>query len=194
MSVMAVLCLVHSGVCQNMQVVPFQIGERVPDLPLKNILNYKKAEASFSSFGHKVIVLNFWHTRCGTCIALFPQEDTLQYRYKDRLQFLLVTGEGKDDVEAFLQDRHSRHLPVTSAPIITGDIWLNKMFRHIYNPHYVFLSPDGKLLAQTSSIFLAENIIKGIVDAVGQKDGPNATTGFPQMDDLQRAYFKHFSY
>jgi thiol-disulfide isomerase/thioredoxin len=199
MCVLAILCLLHNkAVCQNVEIVPFQIGERVPDLPLKNIINYKDTKATFSSFGKKLIIIDFWHTHCGTCIAMFPLEDSLQTQFKEQLQFLLVTAEAKEDVEDFLQKRNSLKQPNITIPIITNDIWLNKMFSHIYNPHYVFLAPNGEFLAQSSSLLITANIIEGIIKSIDKdiarskaKNYPPELSDFLPLNYLQEAYLKY---
>ncbi len=163
-TLLAVLCLLHNkGTSQNIQIVPFQIGERVPDLPVKNIINYKDSVATLSSFGNKIIILDFWNVHCTSCLAMFPLEDSLQALFPGDVQFILVTSDPKEKVEQFLA-RYNKTQKRLSLPILTGDDLLTKMFRFSYIPHYVWLAPNGLIMAESSDYFITkENIANTLI-------------------------------
>lgn len=164
-SVLIMLCLLHrKAVCQNIEIVPFQIGERVPDLPLKNIINYKDSTATLSSFGNKIIILDFWNIHCTSCLAMFPLEDSLQALFPGDVQFVLITNDSKEKVEQFLIRYNKMRTKPLSLPIATGDDLLNKMFRFSYIPHYVWLAPNGLIMAESSDYFITkENIANTLI-------------------------------
>lgn len=198
--VVAILCLPHRVIAQNLEIVPFQIGERVPDLPLKNMINYKDSAATLSSFGDKLIILDFWHTRCGTCIALFPLEDSLQKRFSKQLQFILVTAENKNVTGSFLDNWNRKHHDSLTIPVIAEDILLNKMFRHRYNPHYVWIASDGRLLAQTGEEFVNESIISQVIKSIADKQSylknktflPPEYYHFPALSEVQQLFIQNY--
>lgn len=194
------LCFALNSFGQKITVEPYVIGERVPNIALKNIINYKDSSAIFSSFGHKLIILDFWHTHCGSCIAMFPLEDSLQQAFRDKVQFILITQEGKRDVIPFLHRWDSVHHTQLLMPIVTTDVLLNKMFAHFYNPHYVWLAPDGTLLAQTSEDFIGKETIEQILKTIHDRDAhlhsenfPSSTFRFPPPDAVQKEYFINHS-
>lgn len=158
-SVVAVLCLVNKAIAQNLEIVPFQIGERVPDLPLKALINYKDSARSLSQFGNKILILDFWDTHCTSCIKMFPLEDSLQSLFPNDIQFLLVTADSEMKVEAFLEKYNSIRERPLSLPIVTGDRLLNKLFRFSYIPHYVWIAPNGQILAETNDWFITKESI-----------------------------------
>lgn len=200
MGVMATLCFINKGAAQNLEIVPFQIGERVPDLPLKNMINYEDSAATLSSFGDKLIILDFWHTRCGTCTALFPLEDSLQKQFSKQLQFILVTTENKNETGAFLDNWNRRHHDSLTIPVIAEDILLNKMFRHRYNPHYAWIASDGRLIAQTSEEFVNESFISQIIKSISDKQAylknktflPPEYFHFPALSEVQKLFIQHY--
>jgi thiol-disulfide isomerase/thioredoxin len=58
-----------------------------------------------STFKGKVIFLNFWATWCPPCRAEMPNIQRLYEEYKDRIAFILVTGEDPALVQDFMQAR-----------------------------------------------------------------------------------------
>lgn len=195
---MALLCVYANSFEQKLNVEPYNIGERVNDLSIREIINFKDSTATLSSFGHKLIILDFWHTQCSTCIAMFPLEDSLQHIFNNDLQFVLVTAESKRIVQPFIQRWDSVHSIHLTTPIVTGDYLLNKMFKHLYNPHYVWLAPDGTLLAQTSQEFINKEVIAQMLSAIRNNEAflkaekfPNDAFNFPPLTDVQKAYLQN---
>lgn len=158
-SVLAVLCLFYNKTeAQNIEVKPFQIGERLPDLPLKNIINYKDTTTTLSDFGNKIIILDFWATWCTSCIKMFPLEDSLQTVLSDAVQFILITDESKKDVLVFLE-KYNRSNRSLTLPIIAEDSAFSRLFRFRAIPHYVWLAPNGSVLAESNSFFITKDNI-----------------------------------
>lgn len=160
LSVLAILCLCNTiASAQNLEIVPYQIGERMPDLPLKNIINYKDSTGSLSQFGNKILILDFWDTHCTTCIKMFPVEDSLQSMFPNDIQFILVTADSKIKVEAFLERYNAIQINPLSLPIVTEDRLLSKLFRFSYIPHYVWIAPNGQILAESNDYFITKESI-----------------------------------
>jgi len=154
---------------QKIEIKPFFIGDRVPDLPLHRIINYKDTSATLSSFGDKLIILDFWDIHCSSCIEMFPFEDSLQQALNNKLQFILVTLDPKAKVVSFFQRWDSIHHIKFSLPVVCSDSVLCYLFRHHSVPHYAWLSPDGSLLAQTENkYFLNTATIEQVMDPVLQ--------------------------
>lgn len=149
---------------QKLDIVPYQIGERIYDLSLENIINYKDTIARLSSFGNKIIILDFWNIHCTSCIQMFPLEDSLQEKFRDDIQFILVTSDEREKVEQFLKQYNTLHKKPLALPIITNDRYLSKMFRFTSIPHYVWIAPNGQIMAETSDYFITkENIINTLI-------------------------------
>lgn len=136
---------------QKISIKPFYIGDRIPDLPLNRIINYKDSTATLSSFGDKLIILDFWGIHCSSCIEMFSFEDSIQQALNDKLQFILVTLDPKEKVIQFFNRWDSVHHIKFSLPVVCSDSVLCYLFRHHSVPHYAWLSPDGSLLAQTEN-------------------------------------------
>ncbi|MGF7229957.1 TlpA family protein disulfide reductase [Arachidicoccus sp.] len=158
--------LLLSSVQAQQKIEPFFIGDRIPDLPLHRIINYKNSTATLSSFGDKLIILDFWSIHCSSCIEQFPQEDSLQHILGDKLQFILLTLDPKEKVTSFLKHFDSSHHTKFSLPIIYSDSTICCLFRHHAVPHYVWLAPNGAFLAQTEQQFITPQIVEQVSNRV----------------------------
>ena len=130
------------------------IGSNIPDMPLSRILNYKDSTASLSSFGEKLIILDFWTKDCGPCIASFPKMDSIQQHLKDKVQFILITLDSKTEVEKFLQRYNKKNKKKLSLPIIYNEIAIQQLFAHMGVPHMAIINFNGELLMQSTGKWL----------------------------------------
>jgi thiol-disulfide isomerase/thioredoxin len=144
---------------QKKEIDLYYIGDRVPDLPLENIINYKDSVATLSSFGDKMIILDFWNIHCTSCIRMFPFEDSLQAMFPKDVQFILVTRDSKNQVAQFFQRYNIVQKKPLGLPVVAADRILSKLFRFRYIPHYVWIAPNGLIMAESSDWFITkENI------------------------------------
>jgi thiol-disulfide isomerase/thioredoxin len=71
------------------------------------------APATLADFKGQVVVLNFWATRCGPCVAETPGLDRLRKALAaDAVAFVLVSDEDAATIRAFL----SGHEPSPRCP------------------------------------------------------------------------------
>lgn len=155
--VMALLCHIFSSHAQlagkdETQIRPLEVGDRVPDLTFTDILNGNKQILRLSDLKGKAIILDFWATWCGACIAFFPKMHNLQAKYGKNVQVILVgdsESDTKKSVEAFLSKRAGTpdeiKLPVAFHDTLTKSLFPHKMF-----PHYVWIGADRRVKAITA--------------------------------------------
>ncbi|MGB4400563.1 MAG: TlpA disulfide reductase family protein, partial [Daejeonella sp.] len=87
---MATLCLFLSNTALA-QTAALKIGDKVPDVTINNISNYKSTSAKLSDFKGKLLILDFWATWCAPCIAMIPKMDSLEKAFEGKVAFLSVT-------------------------------------------------------------------------------------------------------
>ncbi|AZI26682.1 TlpA family protein disulfide reductase [Pedobacter sp. G11] len=141
------------------------IGDRVPDLVFNNVMNYRGQVLRLSDFKRKAVLLDFWATWCGSCIAHLPEVMALQRKYGEGLQVIAVNGSMRDSrekVEAFvLKQEGTARAFVT--PVIYQDTVLRDLFPREAIPHYVWIGLDGRVKAITGASAVKEENVKRLV-------------------------------
>jgi len=140
-----------------------KIGQAIPDAlwnePLKLRLPSGKFErVSLSKYRGKLIILDFWASWCSTCIASFPKGHALQQQFPDSLALIPVSDEKEEGALALLNRKTSASWADKLTTLI-GKNNLSSYFPHQGNPHFVWISPAGKLITTTTTFELkSENI------------------------------------
>jgi len=129
-----------------------EVGDRVPDIYLKNLVNYPVANASLSHFKKKLLILDFWATNCAACIREIPMLDSMQKIYSNELSVLMISsssGDTKEKVQKVFGRINSNKGVAIQLPVLLGDTIINQMFPHSYIPHFALLDSNLKVLAIT---------------------------------------------
>lgn len=64
--------------------------------------SFEKGLISLDEFKGKVVILNFWHLRCGSCWAEIPSLNMLVKKYKDDLVIISITRDNIEDLNKAL--------------------------------------------------------------------------------------------
>lgn len=139
------------------------VGDFAPDL-----LKLRK-------FKGKLVILDFWATWCGACIANFPKAKRLEAVFKDKLSFILVNDEQPSKARALLTRRLREN--GESFHYINTDTLLNRLFFKRLIPHYVWIDANGKVLAATGPDEVNEKNISDVL--AGMSSG---ITNTPDID------------
>lgn len=162
--VMAVLCLPLATQAQGQQtkaqIRPVRVGQVIPDILLRNILNYKTKDVELSDFEAKLIILDFWTSNSKPCVAMMSKLDSLQKEFRYDIQILSVTQQSQQKVLAFLQKLEQQNGIHYQIPVVTDDHELRLMFPQQTLPYYVWISANGTVKALTG----AEDITSTNID------------------------------
>ena len=133
-------------------------GEPIPNLKLNTVINAPVKAISVGQLKGKVVVIDFWATWCGSCIATMPHLGQLQQQYAGKLQVLAVTDESDKRVRQFLSVRaYKLWFVVDTGRTLSG------YFPHRLIPHTVLISPTGRLIANTSPEFVTSAVIDSVL-------------------------------
>jgi len=147
---------------------PLGIGDKVPDILFKNVINYKSGKAKLSDFAGKLVILDFWATWCGSCIDALPKIEKLQNKFAEEVQFILVnsfiaTHDDTQKVAKLFSQWENKHGKPFSVLCAIDDIEAAQLFEHVALPHYVWINREGTVIAITSTQEVNEvNIYKAI--------------------------------
>lgn len=142
---MAVLC--HQWLFAQVG-KPLTVGDHMPDRILRPILNSPYTTYHLTAETGKLFILDFFDTRCGSCIAALPMLDSLQNHFKDSVSILVVSTEPATAISNFLKTNPK--VKNVRLPFLTGDSILNQIFPHYLIPHEVWIR-KGKVLAITEA-------------------------------------------
>ncbi len=145
---------------------PLKVGDTIPDVTVKKIMNYDKQSARLSDFRGKFLILDFWAIWCVPCLRAFPKLDSLQKRYKEDLTILAVTNETQDQVKTTFRTVPS--LGGLRIPTAVEDAVLNQLFPHTAVPHEVIIDRQGKVIAITDAESINTPMIEKLINKQAQ--------------------------
>ena len=139
-----------------------QIGAPAPPLRLAEILQAPEgADGAWEKLHGKVVVLDFWATWCGPCVASLPHWNELTLRFRDRsVVFIAISDENKDVVSAFLKRR-----TISSWVGLEG---ITQSTRDRYGirgiPTTIIVNQEGIVVARTHPVQLEAKHIQEVLD------------------------------
>ncbi|SEN96655.1 AhpC/TSA family protein, partial [bacterium A37T11] len=144
MKIALLIIAILSGFVKTFAQKILQVGDSVPDLAIKNVIQYRdksidKENVSLRNFGDKLVILDFGFTHCPGCIEKLPEMIALQDKFKAHFQFYWVTYEFKQAVDDWFGGKFGKGLAGLSIPIITDDKLLHSLFPHSIEPHEVWI-------------------------------------------------------
>ena len=146
---------------QTPAVGPLSIGDTVPDILLSNIINHSNNSISLRDL-KKPVILDFFATHCGGCIAALPHLDKLNQDREDALQVIVVSNESKEKVQNFLQ--RNPNVKNNRLPFVTGDTLLYRLFPHQSIPHEVWINAQGVVTAITRAEYVTEENVEKFIN------------------------------
>ena len=160
---------------------PVSIGQAIPNLSFPVYGQKKGMRKKLADFSAPLLLVDFWATWCGSCIAAFPKMEKLKKTLGRDFNVLLVTDEKDSTVTQFIRQRKEAGRPIPDLPVITADTVFKKLFPHDSKPHYVWIDGKGIVRAITNAAELTENNIR---DMIAQKK-----IALPVKDDALREAF-----
>lgn len=129
-----------------------QVGDKVPNILLQNIMNYSSSQVSFHDIKKRLILLDFWGTTCSSCVGFLPTLDSLQRLFSKSLQIFTITNFDTKEKVLTTLERLKIKRSIT-LPVILNDAKLNKYFPHELVSHIAWIK-DGEVIAITGSEYV----------------------------------------
>ncbi|MCJ0741849.1 TlpA family protein disulfide reductase [Pedobacter montanisoli] len=165
LGVLALLCLNFLAMAQASlsEIKPLKVGDKLPDSFWQqehNIYaNGQTTKQTLAQYKGKLLILDFWATWCGSCIAKFPLLNNLQQAFAGKANILLINKVKTDANQPKVIQVFDRHNMGLQLGTILSDTYLGVLFPHWQLPHYVWIGANGTLIGITNSDFInAANI------------------------------------
>ena len=133
---------------------PLTVGDSVPGTELSHVLNYPGPAIHLPGLKDKLIILDLWSSWCSSCIDFFPHLDSLQRRYKNDIQVILVNARSRryhDDsvkIKRILNRLQENSGVALTLPVAYDCPQLDSWFPFKTLPHEVWII-NGKVVAIT---------------------------------------------
>jgi len=161
-SIIAVIILLTAPGNNLAQSSRLKIGDDVPYLTLKNLINYKTDVEKLHSFKGKFVILYFWNEGCSASIQSWPKLQGLVEKFKNDIAIILVNdSQDKDDVQRIYKEQKQFRKVDVTLPTVCDDLTLLKYFPRNSVPHIIWIDRNMKLLSITREDQVNEaNIVK----------------------------------
>lgn len=148
-----------------------QIGKPCPDFVLQNIKYFPMKQASLKDFKGKWLILDFWNKGCSACIASFPKINDEQKKFGDKVQFMMVGQQDKENAIQAIYAKFREHQSLKMPCAFDSTLYLHR-FSIWGAPYIIIIDPEG--------------IVRGITDNVDSEDIASFLKG--EIPKLQPAY------
>lgn len=112
----------HEGIYKKVD-TPF------PDFNLKSL---DGKIYTLSDFKGKPMLINYWFKTCGPCKAEMPALNKIKEKYGDRVHFVAITYDDKNDVEQVLKAHPFNFLHLIEAKALIGELEINGAPKNIF--------------------------------------------------------------
>ena len=116
------------------------VGDAMADGPLYDA---EGKEHRLAEFKGKYILLDFWSQGCGPCLASIPELEKLSATYADRLVVVSISSDSETAWKAFLKEKGLKGHQWNELRNDGGGLASAYKVQGI--PHYVLITPDGKV-------------------------------------------------
>lgn len=152
--------LIGFGYGAGAQTKGLKVGGEFPNVVIPKILNGTQRSLNTDAFKDKLLIIDFWATSCGGCVAALPKMQALQKQFNQQIKIIPVTYESEALVANFWkQNKHTRTLTI---PVGVEETNLHALFPHEVIPHEIWIY-KGKVIGITNEEYVDESNIRQVL-------------------------------
>lgn len=134
-------------------------GSRLPNLAIKNIINYKTVTGSIKDLSSTLTVVDFFGTWCVPCIKALPHLTALQKTFGTDVNIVLVSVEKEEKLKNFIEKRRPFIFPV----VVDEDNSFTNTFMPPSYPYTVVLDEEQRVVFKGEAAGLTDDTIKAMI-------------------------------
>ncbi len=143
-----------------------KIGETAPEFEFRS---RDGQPTKLSNMRGRFVLLDFWATWCGACVATLGEVEQLRKRFSTDDRLVVIGMNLDENVQAADDFLKRRSLPWEHVMLGSWeDSDLPRRYGISSLPNYVLIGPDGRLVAQDTSLDAIERQLESLV---GKRDG-----------------------
>ncbi len=155
-------------------------GDAAPDPGAEAFLNAPDGAAWIDTYG-QAVVLDFWATWCGPCIATIPHLNSLADQYADRpVRFVSLTAEDAETVRPFLEKR-----PIRGWVALDTDSTGGRAYGVSAIPQTALIGRDGRLAAIVHPTQVTAGMLDSLLAGIPLDHLPDEAAQFQSIDSLK---------
>ena len=102
------------------------------ELPSQILYTIDNKEIRLKDFAGKPTVLNFWFINCKPCIDEMPVLNKIMKKYSDKVNFISITFENKENVKLFLNTHQFDYLTIVGARSFIDQLGIQAFPKNIF--------------------------------------------------------------
>jgi thiol-disulfide isomerase/thioredoxin len=139
------------------------LGKPAPKLGLSNWMN---GEVKAKDMKDKIVVVDYWATWCGPCLAAIPHNNEMSKKYADKGVVIIgACGGGGEEKMGDVAKQHKVEYPVAKVAAASTKAWKVKWW-----PTYIVIDRKGNVRA----FGIKPDYVDKVVDALLEEQPPKA--------------------
>ncbi|WP_126248116.1 TlpA family protein disulfide reductase [Chitinophaga rhizosphaerae] len=184
-TLLPILQLVLSTNCWAQNKLKYKLNEKIPDLTFRYV--HDAGLRKISDFKGKILVLDFWSRGCGSCIASFPNIESLVDDRRNDIAVVAVMRENRHIFDSL--KGKSQILKESNLNFVVGDTIMRSNFPHTYVPYCVWIDKDGRFIGTTTKVtneLLDQALSGGFLGAFESNQNPTVRTELDFIKERQK--------